>query len=872
MADHTDLLSQLKIAKNTYLFNLRRRFSPVEYFQIKKKKADTPLANLLEQMMPKEKPLAGLPRGGASGKGAKAVSSSTGILGTLLKAGAAVVLVILLFSLWILLNAHPSMPLPAPPAPQAGFNGTLDIRLSDAQLINVGPQGHAQFQPYVLLDYSAASLQALSIDAKVYASPPSRQVFVLRYAHNGADNYGPFRSALQSELSARGWSIVDIGEEDLATLPGGSTLIIPTGYLPASLLGDAQSRTPSVLDLVRRGVVVIYIGLPFDQGVLAQNGVVGVPDSTLLSRMHLEFNTADRPISNSGLRLSNSLYHASSREYPSSLLWGSISTLATGTGFLLLIPENIDVGWTGNGRAAGEDIARLVAEEPYRPVLSSYSWSSASPMPARGPITLFLPSISAPSGTLRLRLTLNDTHGAQEQLVMDSPIQKLAAGELYFDNPVLVPRFLGGGPVSLLASLRETQPKNPCVKLQFELVANGSALERANLEQGCTQVTINKPATIATTMGPGTYLLRLVDGDKHVYAITRVDVADLDLAGPKAGSAALANAFSSGEFNFSFSSQGSPIRVPYVKVDLSGPLRGPPAEFRDTRSITYRYARDYPRGNYTLHFDFGSGYVRDVVYSRALTVNIWERPDVLALALVGALVFGVGFYLRRPEKPLYSLDIPDFPPQSVTRIEMPVSSVLALFSQINRDYAWERMPLKPEELKNGFRKSLQSGKPVLIGDYNLQRLLERLEEKKLVTQSLGYWAPTAWLRESGQSMERLATFRYLRDLFVTNAVRFSKLGALENCDVKILLGPNEYFIHFYSGDDSVIERSLATLPIGRSWILFQDRYQLEKFRQRLNSPSPAALALKMQVDSSNKRARLFALDDMAGLLKRLKVE
>ncbi len=869
MADDSGILSQLRIAKNAYLFNLRRRYMPIAHYQIKKSKADTPLAKFVEGLRPKSAPLSAESyRRGRPGRAPPPGASAASLVSTMLKTTLAILLVLLLASAWFVFSFRPPAGAAHPPGPPVLFNGSIDLRMQNATLLTYGPETPASVQPYLLFDFATANVAHLDVDARVYPSPPSRQVFVLRYARNGADIYPAFRTTLDDRLRARGWSVLDIAPEDLASLPGGSTLLIPTGYLPAPLLGDAQNRTPSVVDLARRGVVVIYIGLPFDEQVLGADGVFFPPDPALVSRTGINFDSAARPSPSDGLRLSLPLYRAIWRSGGGGTLWGSISQLSVGSGFLLLVPENLDGGWPGSGDSAGEDIARLVDNEPYRPVLSNASWSSDGPFNGAQRLTLLLPPLSPlAGGTLRLRFVLNDTHGISEQLVTDWPISKTAAGDLYFDNPVLLPAYLGGGPQPVRAALRESS--NKPVKLYFELVGNGTVLERRELENGLTQPTGLKPSIFSTNQGPGVYLLRLSDDAARVYAATALTVTGLAINVPRANTGPYNAMFQSGLFNFSFTINGQSTRVPYVRVQMQAP-GAPSQEFRDADSVAYVWARDFPRGNYAMLFDFGNGYTQRVDLPRNISRNLWERPELIFLMLLAAGVFGIAFWLRRPEAPLFSLDIPDFPPKSVTKIPMPASKVLALFEQINKDYAWEFMPLKPEELRNGFHKMLHEGKPVVIGDYNLQRLLESLQEKKLVVSSLGYWAPASWLPASGQTMERLAMFRYLRDLFVTGAVRFSRLGALNNCDVKIIIGTNEYFLHFYLGDEGVIDRALQTISLGRTWILFRDEYERDAFLEHLHSSAPAPLALKMQL--YDKRAHLFSIDEIPGVLKRLKVD
>ena len=235
MADDSDILSQLRIAKNSYLFNLRRRYMPVAHYQIKKSKADTPLARFVEGLRSHPAPLSRASYG-KGGKGAKPAATAP-LASTILQTVLAAVLLLLVLGAWFLLSFHPPPPSVAPPALVGPFNGSLDLRVLNTTLLTYGPESPPMVQPEVMFDFTGTNLAHVDVNARVYPSPPSRQVFVLRYARNGADAYPAFRQSLEDHLRQQGWSVLDIGPEDLARLPGACTLIIPTGYLPAPLLG-----------------------------------------------------------------------------------------------------------------------------------------------------------------------------------------------------------------------------------------------------------------------------------------------------------------------------------------------------------------------------------------------------------------------------------------------------------------------------------------------------------------------------------------------------------------------------------------------------------------------------------------------------------
>ncbi|MFA6907705.1 MAG: hypothetical protein WC263_02660, partial [Candidatus Micrarchaeia archaeon] len=171
---------------------------------------------------------------------------------------------------------------------------------------------------------------------------------------------------------------------------------------------------------------------------------------------------------------------------------------------------------------------------------------------------------------------------------------------------------------------------------------------------------------------------------------------------------------------------------------------------------------------------------------------------------------------------------------------------------LNAGYSWKWMPLRSEEIKGGFRKLTYNGKPILIGDFNLERVLTKLKEEGSVKDELDYWGKTAWEKESNHSTRYLMIYRILRNVFVNNAVKFSKIDAIPECDVKAVLGSEEIYFHVMEEPrERVAHRALATVPKGHTIIVFKTAEEAEDFRRSLNSPSKLAVALKMEVNNKN---------------------
>lgn len=881
MAQDDESLQRLKITRNTYQFNMRRRYEAVEHFRVKKGEGETPLQRLLAQFGRQRKPFE--EKGGEAKGGAPAKPS--GGIGNLLLIIGVPLLIFAFLIIFVMLSAGPGEQVPPAPSETTGFAAELNQRASEYGILSYGPLDSGQYQAYLAAETSAAGASNITLNAQLFDSPPTRQVFVLRHAKSAADIYDSFRSSLDSYLSSRGFSVVDISPSQLSNIPPGSTLIVPTGYIPQFMLEEAPPGTyrstavPSpmtkLVALVSSGTNVVFIGDTFDYMITSQGSVVAT-EPKIIQNMGLSFDSKNRPQSSDGFMMRLPLYTAKAEAgkwQQFTQVWGSISSIKMGEGYILIVPETLDGGWSEDGNVAGKDIGRLIFEAPYSPPLATSSAVINSSDANFSRIYLYLSPSKKSSGYLRLYSQVYDQKGTSRTYFLDYYVVKDQLGDINFpSSAVLLPAYLGGRRADVFVSLREKS--GTPVKLYFEIVENSTVVERHEFESGATQPTPpTKKSSILTNSRPGTYFLRVVDEGGKIYAATLVSVMGLDIAGPKSIPGGEALAFREGTFNFSFSKDGRPVSVQYVKVSMPG-TSAPTREYRNVTSLSYapgvELKGSFGQGTqYTILLDFG-GFQQEVALRKIVARQFWDNPMVQVLGIVGILIGAVSMMLRRPEKQLLSLDVPDFPPLSITKIPIKASTVLGIFEQINRDYSWERMPLKMEEVKNGFLKLTYNGKPIAVGDYNLQRMLERLEELGALESSLGYYGLSKWSAESGQSMLKRALFRRLRDLCITDAIRFSKLGSLPYCDMKLLIGQSEYFIHFFLGDYSVVARSLETIPLGRSWIVFQDKYELERFSDRLQDSQSASLALKMEI--YNKRARLVSVDELPELLKSMKIE
>ena len=865
MADDQEKL-KLKIAKKAYVFDVRRKYAANRTFAVKKK-PETPAEDLkekLKEFMDRKKPLDGkdekaqaAPLPPAKGMGPVKIAIAAAALFLL-----CIVALLLLF---------PPMGAGALVAPEnTGFSGSYSFSVDETGVLTVGGEDAPQHTGYFLVDYSASNLSSLNFTAKLYSQKPASQVFILDYPRDSGNSYPVFRRQLSDSLSKSGITANEIDIEKAGNLPSGAILIVPTGYFPKELLGIGSDF--DYKSLLARGVTIIYIGLPFDNQAMGRDGL-----TVAASHGAIVFDRKTKPKSTEEFGLFNAQYSAAPAQSQSSeltsggMLYGSISVIRHKGGALLLLPQSLDGGWrerdySGNwnekGELAAQDVARLINEERWIPEIAYGESQAALEKKGAQPLTIFSGPFAAESAYVKLFADAVDLSGGKIRSFKVFEIEKLQKGRMAPSEPETVPYYLSGQRTRLNVALREKSAVP--VKLYVEMYKDGKLLQKDNLEPGLTNPTTDKSVDIQVDAEPGNYVVLVSDAGGKVYAACELAVADLEISVNESN-------WAKGKFSFFLSSAGQAVepRSLTVSLDGKGEARYSQSALRMQNEFTvvnYQYSDKIESGAHTFLFTAG-GYTKSLALPYDRTPPFWENPIVIVLAILAAGTFGIGWVLRRPESLRYGLDVPDFPPMSTIKIPVKRETVLDIFESVNAGYAWQRMPLRADEIKSGFRKLTYNGKPILVGDFNLERILAKLMDEGILKEEAGYYGLVRWEKESRHSIHYLAIYRIMRNVFVNSAVKFSKLDAMADCDMKAIAGNVEIYLHIMEEpEEAVVHRALASAKKGSTIIVFKTPEARDSFRASLTSTSKLAVGLKMEVDGG--RIMLFTVkNEISSYLK-----
>ncbi len=878
----------MKITKNTYVFDVKRKFSVSKKF--KPKSVPVGIGKLMSVLplgsTPGSKGIKKTSRQIGNGviagtksspqtahplynsEIAKSFSKNSGkgsnpLIGFAIKAVAGFAIISLLLVGLLILIIPPAIP--SAPAVQNLTVRAFTAQFPDMGVATFGNENNGMHTVYTQGYYNSSNLDSAQLSLRVYDKPVPSQIFVLSGERSRADSYPIFRKSLEKYLGQDGFSVSDLDPAYLDRLPANSVLIVPSGYMPRSLLGYTNPDF-TFNDLIDRGVVVVYIGLRFDRFYLDDNGIILQTDKNIFDKLGLRFQpvrTGYSPADINATSLFDPTYEVISTNRPSKVIFAAVSVLDAGNGgAFVALPQTLDTGWSSNGDLAARDVANIVSEFVWMtPVASAYQTIALNDSPS-APFFIYTSPYANEGQYARFVSTaiFNDTKekiGYGKNFI----VWKRQNGELFSRSGIeVVSSYITDMPISLSADFRD--PESGMKVLYIQTLKNGEimrppeALDKKEISLGSLFQFDYNP-----DLEPGVYLLRIVDVTGRIYAKSVLAIPDISIDVEKKD-------FARGDFQFSITSGArQKIKFSSASVAMNG---------MDERSYSSSDLMEYVTGpldpgNYTFTIiaglRSGRGITKEVTLPYVLSKTFLDDPVFLGLGLLAVIIFGAGVFLRIPEKEMFGLDIPDFPPIASIKIPIKKDTVISIFRQVNKDYSWEYMPLKLSEIKNAFRKLSHNGKSIIIGDYNLERVLDRIEKMDLVFNAFEFYGLSEWVPQSGRSAQYLCMFRQLRDIFVNSAVRFSPMLESEDYDIKFIAG-QEVYVHIFDLKNEVEIKAFNTVSLGLTVIVFERDYDLDKFFASLSSTDDIKVNLKMELYQG--RLKLVTVGKFSEFLKEIK--
>lgn len=736
-----------------------------------------------------------------------------------------------------------------PVSPISERDMNININAIETGLANLG--GHNVYTPYISFNAETSKLHEVEYFIEATNGPLYNTVYLLNSRREQGTRYDEFKEELRKNLAIDGIKVNEIDLESLRNIPDKTSafLIVPTGYMPVQLAHPDRSFRK----LAESGIHIIYIGYDFSSGLVDEEKGRIFPEEYSVDAISSNLNiraAAGGGVSGLNLRSSGIRYTVINRdESVVSDTYGSIPLIKwSGDGTLIVLPESLDSGWN-TGKAAADDVTKIIRDEFQLKGFGRYI-QLTTPVRKRIGTNTTINDIIITDGKANIaeayvRLVVRGyTYNAQGNRVFEIAEtyyfheQKEIKGTL-LNNRYALSRDLSGSMSDLTANLNEERARFPS-PIPIFLKVYSSKGEIVSQESFGTSYILPVDYTFTTQfnprMSPGTYVLKLEDSSQVPYvfakSIMQVPAVRLRVFGE--------HDWRENIFRFTVTTDELGSANQYTRS-----LEGTRVIINDEIVKTvrvYRMGNDYfaevrvPEGleenkEHVFVFEAQEG----LVYRGTSTITRQYYEELwFWLALILAIVpVGIGILLRTKEKPLYSIDIPEFEVKKVNKIKIKKDIFINLFDSINKDYNWNYMPLKLKEIKNGFRKITYMGRPVIIGDYNLSVILEKLKNDGEVKNHLDLYVLTKWEEESGHDYKYLAMFRKVRDKFLNLAIPFSNINERKDCDIYVKSYRGEFKFVLGEGNN-LYERIYRSLGSKEKVILvFKDEEDKMKFNENI---------------------------------------
>ena len=865
-------IKKIVITRKLYHLEVKKRFQQVKHFKVKKKSASEKMMQDLGNIFkskPQEKKKAPLPMAVADAQSKQKSGSNKWVI----LAGALLIAILLIAGGLVYISSKiaaeaQQVVVVVPPNPE--FHSTL----LDSGMVSAGELRANQNIAYLRMRHTLKGIKNFTITLSTYEDKLPEEIFVLSGFRDQADGYGDFIDELTRNLSSRNVRIKSISIEELGTISNNSLVLIPSGRPPQQILN--KNATSNIFVLADRGVVLVYMGQPFNRMLTDNDLVVSTPQN-ISKDLPIVFAESGAVESKEDFNLYQPLYTVSSASpifSESFQIYGSVSVLkASSGGAILFLPQTLDGGWVDSSRnrdprLAARDIARIIYETPWSKTIGqSRNYTQILANDSEILADYFTNTFEKSDfKSIKMNFIAYGENSTPEEFKIFQVARKVK-GDLFIDGGyTVVPNEISLQSTRMNAILRGENADQKFLSLT--IASKGKEIgDSFPIGRGPISVQSEFPIDIPLHLDSGEYIATIFDEDGKSYASTYLKIVFLDpvkIGQPKRA-----------VYLFSLQRDGQPYKIRDIQVSVDKGKLGV-YSFKDTDSISvdvsnFTDGENLPTGTHNFDFKVGS-ITKSVPWVIPVPQGgIFTDPFFIGTIFFALVIVGIGIYFSRKEEVMFQLDIPDFPPVTKTKIALNTDTVLSLFEKINQDYKWKYTPLTTYEIKNGFRNIFYKGQPIYITDYNVEFMLDQLVAKGNVKEELGYYGLYSWEAKSKKSIGYLSLFRKIRDICVNNATPFTSMGESENCDTTITSVGQDMFIHICDEKGDVakmISDTLKSVKKGISIVLFEDESKKANFEQYLSSSSTGMLTLKLEVDSGS--VLLLTVYELEKMLKELK--
>ena len=737
---------------------------------------------------------------------------------------------------------------------------SYNISITETGVVDYGAEGERSI--YLLYSFSSEGISKVELEARLYPSSLPTDVYLLDHPCDECTGKDQFASSLERSLKRNGMipansTLTTLKINQLERLTKKGIIIVPTGRIPADMV-DTHSDA-NLKRLTELGCVIIYIGSDFRLSI-DRNGVVKEVPQTALGEMDIAYSANPGAGASKPYNLEQSQFSLTGKDVTT--IANAIYAKKMNNGYFVVFPDTLDLGWSKSGpTAAGRDVAELIYQSDWMsPIAEGANTVESQENNNSFRDTLFLSPSNENGGNVRLYITTYSFNATEEGKYKEFKREYM---DINVTNPVTgrmrhSPIGVNGSTLNFNIEFRENFSEPRDINIFLKAYKDGDQVQEQDLGTVTFITVYERNMRYNVNLSGGNHILRVTDFSGKVYAQSFLHIPEVTIS-------TVESFWDPPSFKFALLSDGVPVPNTKVKFTMDGKYETT-VTTDSAGQFSFKPKETPEFGDHKFVFD-ATGKTMTITLNRPRMTTFFDDPknQVIIVAIILVAILGVA--LQRTEPPKYSIDVPDFPPQKKERIPISRYSLVNLIENVNKDYRWKWMPLTTQEIKTNVRKKITyQGKPILISDYNLEKLLSQLVETGEAFNYLGLYGLKAWTGVSGKSPRYLTIFRLLRNFFINNAVLFTDIGQRTDCDILVNYRGENIYVHIYEGEQT-ITRALLAARKGRNYIVFESAEEMAEFERKL-AASATRLSVNLKMEMDNRRIILTHVDALGVLLGR----
>ena len=691
---------------------------------------------------------------------------------------------------------------------------------------------------------------------RTYSSNPIRKVYLVNTGfscfecfsnsqifeslYSNMAHYGMIRNS--SSLSMANLSSV-------GNLSAGSILIIPSGLMPSSLIPGFQSgqnsTQPSILSLLSKGDVIIYVGDNFSRSI--KSGITYFNSQGSMQDLANANLTTTFPRENQSVGANVFYFNSSTFSFKTGKTFGTAVYKNYTTGTIVAFPGYPQAGWP-NANVMGIDLANALR---YRFWMNMTEESNIS-------------YLKGPAGSVALFTTkkmLNDTPDIGT--IINNSYSILTASffnrtnfvvrempfrlKLIRNGTLSIPGVIGENqtvPISISINASAESSGNQAGTKLFHLdIYNGSHGYEYSLRVGFFNTSLGIVTYNSFILNPGNYTAYLRDSNNRVYGSALFSITPFYITYNTLD-------FANGIFKFKvINNNVTGSNIPY-NISINHEYLQSGVIENGTITYTLPQGSVIPYGNETIYFNlFGMGYYMIDHYSKPIVGGI--SPIYLEFGIAAFFIIVLNLLVKDPNRDEFFIDVPAFPPVDKTVIKVSEDEVINIFNSTNHRFGWNHMPLSADEVKAGINYGIKyDNMPITVTSANASELLYRLSTQGKVENILSYFMPKRWNDESGHDIKYLVIFRRIHDFAVKNAMIFTNVDKAGDCDMLVTNRGMQKRIYFYS--ETTGTRKIKTTAGQATFLVFLTSEEKAQFSDKIyNTYSREAERIRTAIESSS---------------------